>query len=129
MLKSLFREEAEAICMFKMAKDSKIGAQEVTRLEMVNIGDSEVNTPSAEAENDVPQFLRDMSPIERDQFEKKLLRKIDLRLLPMTILMYIMNYLDRNNIASARIAGAEGKGLQDELGLTSTQYQVRFSKN
>jgi hypothetical protein len=35
-----------------------------------------------------------------------------------------MNYLDRNNIAAARIAGPDGKGLQDELGLTSTQYQV-----
>ena len=109
-----------------MAKSSKIENTEVTRLEMVNIADSEASTPSAQAENDEPQFLKDMSPLERDKFEKKLLRRIDLRLMPMTILMYIMNYLDRNNIASARIAGPEGKGLQDELGLTSTQYQVRY---
>jgi hypothetical protein len=38
--------------------------------------------------------------------------------------MYIMNYLDRNNIAAARIAGPHGKGLEDELGMTSSQYQV-----
>lgn len=33
-----------------------------------------------------------------------------------------MNYLDRNNIASARLAG-----LEDDLGLTSTQYQTCVS--
>lgn len=65
-----------------------------------------------------------MSQGERLHAEKLLVRKIDSRLLPAAIIMYIMNYLDRNNIAAARIAGPNGKGLQDELGLTSTQYQV-----
>lgn len=37
----------------------------------------------------------------------------------MVILMYIMNYLDRNNIAAARLAG-----LEEELKLTSVQYSV-----
>jgi len=36
--------------------------------------------------------------------------------------MYIMNYLDRNNIAAARLTGK--KGLQKDLGMTDTQYQV-----
>jgi hypothetical protein len=53
------------------------------------------------------------------QAEAKMRKKIDTRLLPMIILMYIMNYLDRNNIAAVRLAG-----LQDELNLTSVQYQV-----
>ena len=51
--------------------------------------------------------------------EGKLRSKIDKRLMPMVIIMYIMNYLDRNNIAAVRLAG-----LQDELNLSSTQYQV-----
>ena len=38
------------------------------------------------------------------------------------VIMYIMNYLDRNNIAAARIAGPNGDGLQDELGMTDTQW-------
>jgi hypothetical protein len=71
-----------------------------------------------------PIFLQSWSEDETSQFEARLRRKIDLRLLPMVIIMYIMNYLDRNNIASARIAGPDGKGMQDELGLSSTQYQV-----
>jgi hypothetical protein len=72
-----------------------------------------------------PDFMQRWSEDERIRFEALLRRKIDLRLLPMVIVMYIMNYLDRNNIASARIAGPDGKGLQDELGLSSTKYQVR----
>jgi hypothetical protein len=50
----------------------------------------------------------------------KMRKKIDYRLLPMIILMYIMNYLDRNNIAAVRLAG-----LQSDLDLSSVQYQVR----
>jgi hypothetical protein len=71
--------------------------------------------------------IANMDPEERSRLEIQLRRKIDYRLLPMVILMYIMNYLDRNNIASARIAGPGGKGIQDELGLTSSQYQTSIS--
>jgi hypothetical protein len=42
-----------------------------------------------------PEFIRNMTPEEREQVEGRLRRKIDLRLLPMIILMYILNYLDR----------------------------------
>ncbi|KAF2673693.1 retrograde regulation protein 2 [Microthyrium microscopicum] len=72
----------------------------------------------------LPDELVGLSDKELGALELKLRKKIDLRLLPMIILIYIMNYLDRNNIASARIAGPNGKGIQDELSLTSSQYQV-----
>ena len=42
-----------------------------------------------------PEFIRNMTPEEREQVETRLRRKIDLRLMPMIILMYILNYLDR----------------------------------
>jgi len=67
----------------------------------------------------MPLSIRNMSQEERDRLELKMRKKIDLRLMPMMVLMYIMNYLDRNNIAAARLAG-----LEKELGLSSTQYQV-----
>ena len=67
-----------------------------------------------------PQFVQQLSPEGRAELERRLVRKIDLRLLPMIVLMYIMNYLDRNNIASARV-----QGLQDDLRLSDVQYQVR----
>ncbi|KAF2735634.1 pantothenate transporter liz1 [Polyplosphaeria fusca] len=69
-----------------------------------------------------PELVAAMSPEYRLQAEAKLRRKIDSRLLPMIILMYIMNYLDRNNIAAVRLAG-----LQDELELSSVQYQTIIS--
>lgn len=37
--------------------------------------------------------------------ERKLVRKVDLRILPMLIIMYILNYVDRTNIGNAKIAG------------------------
>jgi hypothetical protein len=68
-----------------------------------------------------PELVRAMSPEKRAAAEFRLRRKIDLRLLPMIVLMYILNYLDRNNIAAARLAG-----LQDDLKLTSVQFSVRI---
>lgn len=55
----------------------------------------------------MPDILASMSGEERDTLERHLRRKIDWRLLPMVILMYILNYIDRNNIAAARLAGLE----------------------
>lgn len=52
---------------------------------------------------------------------KGLLRKIDLRLLPILVLMYLLNFLDRNNLAQARLGG-----LEVDLGMNpeSTQFNL-----
>lgn len=42
-----------------------------------------------------PEFLLNMSMEERLELETKLKRKIDLRLMPAIIVMYILNYIDR----------------------------------
>jgi sugar phosphate permease len=60
-----------------------------------------------------------MSPEQRKAAEKSLVRKIDIRLLPMIVLMYIMNYLDRNNIAAARLGA-----LEEDLNLQGNEYAV-----
>lgn len=44
--------------------------------------------------------------------EKKLMRKVDLFILPMMFMFYMLSYLDRVNIANARI-----QGMDKELGL------------
>lgn len=69
----------------------------------------------------MPVFLRGLTPEERQQLEKNLVRKIDSRLLIMIVIMYILNYLDRNNIAAAKLAG-----LQKDLKLRGDQYQVNY---
>lgn len=80
------------------------------------------NVPSARPKREPPPLVKHLSGDERQRVEMALVRKIDLRLLPMIILMYVMNYLDRTNIAAARLAG-----LEDELELTSTQYLTALS--
>lgn len=81
--------------------------------------DDAVSEPAGSSRLQVPPLVAAMSQEQRVAAETKLRKKIDTRLLPMIILMYIMNYLDRNNIAAVRLAG-----LQDELNLSSVQYQV-----
>jgi hypothetical protein len=68
---------------------------------------------------EAPEFIRNMSPEEREAIELRLRRKIDLRLMPMIILMYILNYLDRNNIAAAKLAG-----ILTDLHLKGVEFQV-----
>jgi hypothetical protein len=62
-----------------------------------------------------------MSPERRAQVEKSLKRKLDVRC-SLFVLIYIMNYLDRNNIAAARLGG-----LQEDLGINNTQYSTCLS--
>lgn len=54
--------------------------------------------------------------------EKALVRKIDLRIFPMMIILFIVNFIDRNNFANARL-----QGLEADLGLTGVQYQTCIS--
>lgn len=69
-----------------------------------------------------PEILLQYSDEEIDEMHQKVTRKVDMRLLPMLVLLYIMNYLDRNNIASARLGG-----LEEDLGLHGNQYQTSIS--
>lgn len=62
-----------------------------------------------------------MTPEHRARVEKRLKRKLDARC-ALFVLIYIMNYLDRNNIAAARL-----KGLQTDLNLSNHQYETCLS--
>ena len=54
--------------------------------------------------------------------EKKLRFKVDIVVMPLVILVYLMNYIDRNNYASARL-----QGLEKDLNLKGDEYQVALS--
>ncbi|KAL4932563.1 major facilitator superfamily domain-containing protein [Aspergillus undulatus] len=54
--------------------------------------------------------------------EIRLVRKLDMRIMPIVGAMYFLNYVDRNAIASARL-----NGLEDDLGLGGTQYNTCIS--
>jgi hypothetical protein len=49
---------------------------------------SSPSTGSPTAKRQPPPYVRSLSPAERAHVEKKLVRRIDLRLIPMIIMMY-----------------------------------------
>jgi hypothetical protein len=69
--------------------------------------------------NNVPAILQQYSTEELKAMEKKLVRKIDLRSLPILIVLFLLNILDRNAIANARLGG-----LEKSLGINDVQYQT-----
>ncbi|RSL92698.1 hypothetical protein CEP52_013694 [Fusarium oligoseptatum] len=62
-----------------------------------------------------------MDPATRARVEKRLKLKLDARC-GLFVLIYIMNYLDRNNIAAARL-----RGLQEDLKLNDDEYATCLS--
>ncbi|KAF7977659.1 hypothetical protein HWV62_3092 [Athelia sp. TMB] len=57
----------------------------------------------------------------REKMEKKLLRKLDLRM-SILIIIYILNYIDRNNASAARLRGFEA-----DLHLVGQQFNTILS--
>ncbi|KAJ6477042.1 MFS general substrate transporter [Mycena sanguinolenta] len=54
--------------------------------------------------------------------ERKLGRKIGLRLMPILSLMYLASFLDRSNIGNARL-----QGLETQLGLTGNKFNIALT--
>ncbi|QRV97946.1 transport protein [Ceratobasidium sp. AG-Ba] len=59
---------------------------------------------------------------ERLMAERRLVRKLDLRLLPTVIVIFILNYIDRNAITTARL-----RGLEKDLNLSDVEYQTTLA--
>ncbi|KAI0057442.1 MFS general substrate transporter [Artomyces pyxidatus] len=57
-----------------------------------------------------------------DVNERKLMRKIDMRLIPWLSLLYLLSFLDRTSIGNARLYG-----LEKDLHMTDTQYLISLT--
>ncbi|ERS97557.1 hypothetical protein HMPREF1624_05728 [Sporothrix schenckii ATCC 58251] len=53
---------------------------------------------------------------------KRVLRKVDVRLIPMLLILYLIAYLDKTNIGNAKI-----EGLLDSLHMNGDQYNIALS--
>lgn len=92
----------------------------------------EIKTPVAEeAEHFETDLTRNLTVVEvyntytpeyAAEVERSLVRKIDLRILPLLVVIYIFNYLDRNSITQARLYG-----LQDDTNVHGAVYQTAIS--
>lgn len=69
-----------------------------------------------------PSELSDTSLDEEetsDVNEGALLRKLDLKLLPAVTILYLLSFLDRSNVANAKVEGlAEATGMSDDAYLS-----------
>ncbi|KAB2581349.1 Major facilitator superfamily [Lasiodiplodia theobromae] len=96
---------------------------DIAKVDATHVEDAEtLSNAGKQPRVQLPPLLADLPAEEREKLNVHVKRKIDLRLLPMMLLMYIMNYLDRNNIAAAKIAG-----MSDDLNLKGNQYQTALS--
>ena len=83
--------------------------------------ESVVKMASDHAKAYVEHFQAQDENWKREQ-ERKLLRKLDLRLLPFLIIMYLLNFLDRSNLAQAR----QGT-LERDLNMSGTDFNLATS--
>lgn len=75
-------------------------------------------------ENGKPSSPNPTDPVRT----KRLVRAIDIRLLPLCAWIYLLNYLDRGNIGNARVLNQEtGDSLVQVTNITPTQYAIVLS--
>ncbi|KAL4912060.1 major facilitator superfamily domain-containing protein [Aspergillus aurantiobrunneus] len=56
------------------------------------------------------------------QMTRRLMRKVDLHLLPLLVVMYLLNFLDRNNLSQARLGT-----LEEDLAMAGTDFNLATS--
>lgn len=70
----------------------------------------------------MPESLRNLSNDEIAVLNSKLVRKIDFIILPIIGILYILNYIDRQNLAAAKL-----QGITDDLNMTTQQFATSIS--
>ncbi|OJT03631.1 High-affinity nicotinic acid transporter [Trametes pubescens] len=61
-------------------------------------------------------------PVLTAEEERRLWRKVDMRLIPISTLLYLVSYLDRGNIGNAKL-----QGLLTQLDLTGQKYNIALT--
>lgn len=69
-----------------------------------------------------PDSLARLSEEEGRRLEQKLVRKLDLTILPAIGILYILNYIDRQNLSAAKL-----QGIMDDLNMTEQQFATAIS--
>lgn len=70
----------------------------------------------------MPESLRSLADEEIKALNKKLVQKLDLVILPIIGILYILNYIDRQNLAAAKL-----QGITDDLNMTTQQFATAVS--
>ena len=70
----------------------------------------------------MPDSLRDLGEDEIRKLNKKIVRKVDLMVLPTIGILYILNYIDRQNLAAAKL-----QGIMEDLNMDTQQFATAVS--
>ncbi|BEI81919.1 hypothetical protein CcaverHIS002_0210790 [Cutaneotrichosporon cavernicola] len=68
---------------------------------------------------EVPASIAALTEPDRIALDKAATRKVDILLMPALVVLYILNYLDRQNISTAKIGG-----MTTDLGMTAQQFST-----
>lgn len=68
---------------------------------------------------EIPQILKDVGPEEQARIDKRVTRKIDLLLMPPLVALFILNFLDRNNVSTAKVGG-----MTKDLHMTNQEFST-----
>lgn len=69
--------------------------------------------------SDQPQQLLEEHEVISEAEENRLIRKLDLHLLPLLFVLYSLSVLDRSNLGNARLAGME-----EDIDLSGNRYNT-----
>ena len=108
-----------------MDADPKHSKQSVELNESRKSIDNATTAARKDGNHEQAAFFQDFATKDAEWIEyqnKKLLRKVDMHLLPMLIVMYLFNFLDRSNLAQAR----EGT-LEADLRMEGTDFNLATS--
>ena len=103
----------------------KSGLQHVERLDSLITGEAGLDTSSVGTFRFIQRHLylhERQQPNYDDAETKRILHKVDWRLMPILALLYLLAFLDRGNIANAKVAG-----MNVDLGLTGAQYNMALT--
>lgn len=99
--------------------------------EQQKLGEKEPRVPEMDLSPDFPSI--------DEEAEKKLIRKMDMYILPFVVLLYLFSFLDRGMLPGylvqttadmrrqVNIGNARLYGLEEDLGLVGDQYQIAVS--
>lgn len=75
-----------------------------------------------EAARPMPESLAHLGEEDLQKLTKKLVRKIDLFILPAIGILYILNYIDRQNLSAAKL-----QGIMEDLNMSTEQFATAVS--
>ncbi|KAE8423807.1 major facilitator superfamily domain-containing protein [Aspergillus pseudocaelatus] len=87
----------------------------------ISAAEGQIDVPDA-AYRRMPESLRNLSEDELNTLNKKIVRKVDFLVLPTIGILYILNYVDRQNLAAAKL-----QGIMEDLNMTTQQFATAVS--